>query len=112
MESTTSISDAYNGDGGPGRAEINIVNNTELRVNAQHILTFIHDSRPKNTSSTYDPKQEEFKISAANQLASQPASYPSIHPAAVNMAVFPLSILQAKVVLRRRYRYEREIISF
>jgi len=66
MESTTSIGGACNGDGGPGRAEINIVNNAELRANAQYILTFIHDSRPKNTSSTYDLKQEEFKINAAN----------------------------------------------
>ena len=56
MESTTSISDAYNGDGGPGRAEINIVNNTELRVNAQYILVFIYNSRSKNTSSAYDLK--------------------------------------------------------
>ncbi len=34
MESTTSIGDVYNGDDGPDRAEINIVNNAELRANA------------------------------------------------------------------------------
>ncbi len=56
MESITLIGDAYNGDSGPGRAEINIVNNTELRANAQYILIFIYDSRPKNTSSMYDLK--------------------------------------------------------
>jgi len=66
MESTTLIDDVYNGDSGLGRAKINIVNNAELRANAQYILTFIHDSRPKNTSSTYDLKQEKFKINVIN----------------------------------------------
>jgi hypothetical protein len=44
------------------RIEINIVNNAELRANAQNILTFIRESRPKNTSLTYSPKQKEFKV--------------------------------------------------
>ena len=45
------------------RAEINIVNNAELRANAQSVLTFIRASRPKNTSLMYSPKQAEFKVS-------------------------------------------------
>jgi hypothetical protein len=44
------------------RTEINIVNNAELRTNAQNILTFIRESRPKNTSLAYTPKQKEFKV--------------------------------------------------
>jgi hypothetical protein len=44
------------------RTEINIVNNAELRANAQHILTFIRAARPKNTSLAYSPKQKEFKV--------------------------------------------------
>ncbi|KAF2185805.1 hypothetical protein K469DRAFT_777719 [Zopfia rhizophila CBS 207.26] len=32
------------------------------RANAQSILTTIRDSRPKNTSRVYDPKQKEFKV--------------------------------------------------
>jgi hypothetical protein len=35
------------------QTEINIVNNAELRANAQHILTFIQAARPKNTSLAY-----------------------------------------------------------
>ncbi len=93
IESITSINNIYNGDDGPGRAEINIVNNTELHINAQYIFIFIYDSRPKNTSSTYDLKQEKFKINAVSQPASQLANYSSIYPAAANMAVFPLDIL-------------------
>ena len=44
------------------RTEINIVNNAELRANAQNVLTFIRESRPKNTSLAYTPKQKEFKV--------------------------------------------------
>ena len=44
------------------RVEINIANNAELRANAQHVLTLTRAARPKNTSSTYDPKQKEFKV--------------------------------------------------
>ena len=44
------------------RTEINIVNNAELRANAQNVLTFILESRPKNTSLAYTPKQKEFKV--------------------------------------------------
>lgn len=44
------------------RVELNIVNNAELRANAQHVLTFIRAVRPKNTSLTYSPKQKEFKV--------------------------------------------------
>ena len=43
------------------REEVNIANNAELRANAQHILTMIRASRPKNTALVYQPKQEEFK---------------------------------------------------
>jgi len=45
------------------RTEINIANNAELRANAQNILTAIRESRPKNTSGVYEPKQKEFKVS-------------------------------------------------
>jgi len=38
-----------------------IVNNAELRANAQNILTMLKAARPKNTSSAYEPKQEEFR---------------------------------------------------
>jgi hypothetical protein len=48
------------------RAEINIVNNAELRANARYVLKKIHASRPKNTASTYQPKQEEFKVNLSN----------------------------------------------
>jgi hypothetical protein len=41
-------------------AERAIVNNAELRANAQNILTMIKAARPKNTASAYEPKQEEF----------------------------------------------------
>lgn len=44
------------------RTEINIANNAELRANAQHVLTTIRASRPKNTVLGYQPKQEEFKV--------------------------------------------------
>ncbi|KAL2801748.1 hypothetical protein BJX63DRAFT_416668 [Aspergillus granulosus] len=47
---------------GGGRVEINIANNAELRANAQHILTMIRASRPKNTVLAYEPKQQEFKV--------------------------------------------------
>lgn len=43
------------------RPERAIVNNAELRANAQNILTMIKAARPKNTSSAYEPKQEEFR---------------------------------------------------
>jgi hypothetical protein len=42
--------------------DINIVNNAELRANAQSVLTMIRASRPKNTSLVYNPKQKEFKV--------------------------------------------------
>ncbi|KAM7192130.1 hypothetical protein V8F33_008555 [Rhypophila sp. PSN 637] len=42
----------------PARA---IINNAELRTNAQNILTMIKAARPKNTVSAYEPKQEEFQ---------------------------------------------------
>jgi len=44
------------------RADRNIVNNAELRTNAQNVFTFIRASRPKNTSLAYSPKQKEFKV--------------------------------------------------
>jgi hypothetical protein len=44
------------------RAEINIVNNAELRANAQSVLTFIYALQLKNTSLMYSPKQKEFKV--------------------------------------------------
>jgi len=43
------------------RPERVIVNNTKLRANTQNILTIIKAARPKNTSSVYEPKQEEFQ---------------------------------------------------
>jgi hypothetical protein len=44
------------------RTEINIVNNAELRANTQSIHAFIRESRPKNTTLMYSPKQKEFKV--------------------------------------------------
>ena len=44
------------------RAEINAANNTELRANAQGVITAINESTPKNTSRNYDPKQREFQM--------------------------------------------------
>jgi len=38
-----------------------IINNAELRANAQNILTMIKAARPKNTATAYEPKQEEFR---------------------------------------------------
>jgi len=45
------------------RSEINIANNAELRANSQSILATIRESRPKNTTGAYKPKQKEFKVS-------------------------------------------------
>ena len=45
------------------RVEINITNNAELHANAQHVLALMRAARPKNTSSVYNPKQREFKVS-------------------------------------------------
>ena len=44
------------------RTEIDIVNNAELRANAQGVQASIQASQPKNTSLMYNPKQEEFKV--------------------------------------------------
>ncbi|KXX76758.1 hypothetical protein MMYC01_206045 [Madurella mycetomatis] len=44
----------------PGLVQ-DVVNNAELRANSQRILPFIQESRPKNTSSAYEPKQREFQ---------------------------------------------------
>ena len=44
------------------RVERDIVNNAELRANAQEILTTIRQERPENTHQVYDPKQREFKV--------------------------------------------------
>ncbi len=48
-----------------GRLKLNIrvdiVNNAELRANAQHVLTSTRAARPKNTTRNYRPKQEEFR---------------------------------------------------
>ena len=38
------------------RVEINIANNAKLRANAQYILTFTRNTRPKNTSLAYNRK--------------------------------------------------------
>jgi hypothetical protein len=38
------------------RVEINIANNTELRANAQYILTLTYNARSKNMSLAYDLK--------------------------------------------------------
>jgi hypothetical protein len=46
---------------GQERVERNAVNCAELRANAQNILSIIHDVRPDNTSSAYEPKQKEFQ---------------------------------------------------
>ncbi|KAL2193260.1 hypothetical protein P885DRAFT_81341, partial [Corynascus similis CBS 632.67] len=43
------------------RVERYAANNAELRANARNILTMIHECRPKNTVSSYEPKQEEFR---------------------------------------------------
>ena len=43
------------------RADRAVVNNAELRTNSQNILAMIRASRPKNTASAYEPKQEEFR---------------------------------------------------
>ena len=40
---------------------IDILNNAELRVNTQQILTVMRAARPKNTVRNYKPKQKEFQ---------------------------------------------------
>jgi hypothetical protein len=45
-----------------GREEINIINNAELRVNAQNILAIIYKAQFKNINKVYKSKQKEFKI--------------------------------------------------
>ena len=42
--------------------EINIVNNTKLRANAQYILALMCAIRLKNMSLIYNPKQKKFKV--------------------------------------------------
>src|ERR1700761_7638929 len=42
--------------------ERDIVNNAELRANAQSILSIIHAARPMNTHQVYQPKQKEFQV--------------------------------------------------
>ncbi|KJZ69682.1 hypothetical protein HIM_10929 [Hirsutella minnesotensis 3608] len=54
------------GAGARGRAKPSNIrqkamNDAELRANAQTILSVIHESRPKTTTSAYAPKQEEFE---------------------------------------------------
>jgi uncharacterized protein YciI len=48
-----------------GRLKINIgvdiLNNAELRANAQHVLASTRAARPKNTTRAYEPKQIEFQ---------------------------------------------------
>ena len=44
------------------RIKINITNNVKLYANTQYVFTFTHATKPKNTFSTYNPKQKEFKI--------------------------------------------------
>jgi hypothetical protein len=43
-------------------SRIDIANNTELRANAQNILTSIRAARPKNTQLAYNSKQKEFQV--------------------------------------------------
>jgi len=45
-----------------GHIEIDILNYAELRANAQHVLTFTRDARPRGTSLAYNPKQKEFRV--------------------------------------------------
>ena len=44
------------------RAEIDAINNAELRANAQDVISSINGAMPKNTWRNYDPKQREFKV--------------------------------------------------
>ena len=44
------------------RAEINAINNAELRANAQDVVSSMNEAMPKNTWRNYDPKQREFKV--------------------------------------------------
>jgi hypothetical protein len=48
-------------NGVPNCAEIDAANTMELRANVQTILSIIYDTWPKNTSDTYQPKQDKFK---------------------------------------------------
>ena len=43
------------------RVDRAVVNNAELRANSQNILTMIRAARSKNTTSAYEPKQQEFR---------------------------------------------------
>ncbi|KJZ70674.1 hypothetical protein HIM_09947 [Hirsutella minnesotensis 3608] len=45
----------------PSNIQQKAMNDAELRANAQTILSMIHESRPKTTTSAYGPKQEEFE---------------------------------------------------
>ena len=49
------------------RREVDAANTAELHANAQTILSIIHDARPKTTSDTYEPKQDEFKAFCARK---------------------------------------------
>jgi hypothetical protein len=41
---------------------VDVVNNAELRANAQHVLATTRAMRPKNTTRNYQPKQREFQV--------------------------------------------------
>ena len=62
--------------------DIDIANNAELRANQLNVLNFTRASRPKNTTKTYDPKQEEFKVSyiADGESTSRPPRHLLIPP--------------------------------
>ena len=52
---TTSTADALQ------RAQVDTVNNTELRSNVHDVIMTIRATRPKNTHKAYKPKQKEFR---------------------------------------------------
>ena len=41
---------------------IDVANNAELRANAQHVHATTRAARPKNTTRSYNPKQQEFQV--------------------------------------------------
>jgi hypothetical protein len=41
---------------------VDVINDTELRANAQRVLATTRAMRPKNTNRNYGPKQREFQV--------------------------------------------------
>ena len=89
---------------GATRADIDVTNNAELRANTQNIVTFICESRPKNTCLAYEPKQKEFQVSKNVTLRYPTLPYHTMPKILIPLRVFT-GLLRAEAILRQRHGY-------